>query len=120
MKTIAAQVPMTIEELKALGLLGENIIKEYGERIVKVVSSYVAQENLEEYINRRPTKRAKLDSAGASSATAKKPAVVVLDDSDESRDEFDDGIDYSAIEIPDLKPAAEATKHKKASPYFNT
>lgn len=49
MKTISSQVPMTIEELQVLGLLGENTIKEYGERIVKVVSSNVAQANLEEY-----------------------------------------------------------------------
>lgn len=29
-RTIAGQVPTTVEELTSLGVLGENIIKEYG------------------------------------------------------------------------------------------
>jgi superfamily II DNA helicase RecQ len=41
MKAIAAGAPITLDELKGLGVLGENIIKEYGERIVKVVAHFV-------------------------------------------------------------------------------
>lgn len=112
MKSIAAQVPTTVEDLKAIGVLGENIIKEYGERIVKIVSSYVAQEGLEEYIARRPSKKAKIAIGSPSS-----PAVVELLDDD---DEFGMGIDLSAIDLPDFKPAAaKAKKAAKASRYFD-
>jgi bloom syndrome protein len=97
MKSIAAQAPMTVEDLKAIGVLGENIIKEYGERIVKIVSSYVAQEGLEEYVARRPSKRAKVVAGSSSDPTV----VEVLDDFGE--DEFGADIDFSAIEIPDVK-----------------
>jgi ribonuclease D len=43
MKSIASQTPTSIEELKAIGSLGENIVKEYGDRIVivKVVHTFV-------------------------------------------------------------------------------
>jgi bloom syndrome protein len=104
MKTIAAQAPMSIDELNALGVVGENIIKEYGERIVRAVQSFVTQQGLEEYINRRPTKRAK---------------VVSEESNDLVDDEFDDArIDFASIQLPEPTVIDAAKKSKKASPYF--
>lgn len=114
MKSIAAQAPTTIEDLEGIGVLGENIIKEYGERIVKIVASYVAQEGLEEYVALRPAKRAKT-GIGSSSG----PAVVEVVD-DDGDDEFGTDIDFSAIDLPDAKPAAKSKKPTKVSRYFDS
>jgi len=115
MKSIAAEAPTTIEELQAIGTLGENIIKDYGDRLVRNIKAFIEQESLGECIkNRRPPKRPKVDTGPA--ATNKSNSLVDLMDED---DEFDAGIDFSAIKMPDAKPAAKGTgKPKKKSPYF--
>jgi bloom syndrome protein len=115
MKTVAAQAPTNIEDLKAIGVLGENIVKDYGDRLVRNIGKFIEQEDLEDYVNRRPPKRPKV--AGSTSKTTD---VVDLMDED---DEFDAGIDFEAIPIgnpyANAKPAAKPSgKPKKKSPYF--
>ena len=121
MATVAAQAPTSVEDLMAIGVLGENVVKEYGERLVKNIKAFVELEHLQKYIDRRPPKRPRTaDSTSSNSSDAKKPAaaghkssansVINVDDDDD--DEFDVGIDFSAIEIPEPK---EATLK---SPYF--
>lgn len=94
MKSIAEQAPMTIEELKTTVALGENIIKEYGERIVKVVRNFVTSNNLESHLSRRPAKRAKTDESEKPPARGKVRVRV----EDESDDDFDVP-DLSGIEL---------------------
>jgi bloom syndrome protein len=109
MKSIAAQAPMTMEELKAIGVLGESIVNDYGERIVKIVSSFVDQEQLQEYVVHRPTaKRAK-------TASAMSQDVVEVPDDDEFPME---DIDFDSIEIPTFKPAYKGSV--TASRHFRT
>ena len=119
MKTIAAEVPMTLSALTAIGCLGENILKVYGERIVKIVSSYVTQEGLEQYVKDRdetqpPKKKSRVDS----STTATK-VVNVKDDDNDDDSEFEVDIDLSKIESPsDAMPAPSRKKVGKGSRYF--
>jgi hypothetical protein len=104
MKTVASQVPLTVEELQSIGVLGENIIKEYGERLVKVVSSFVEQKGLGDCVSRRPCKRLKVDStAGISATSSVAKSATVIELSDDPEDEFDSGIDFTAIKLPDGK-----------------
>ena len=123
MKTIAAEVPMSLSALTAIGCLGENILKVYGERIVKIVSSYVTQEGLEHHVKTRdesqapPKKKSKVDS----STHATK--VLDLDDDDDDDDfEFGIDIDLSKIESPldEHVVASAQSKRKvgKGSRYF--
>jgi ribonuclease D len=110
MSTVAAQAPTNLEDLNEVGVLGENIVKEYGERLVKNIKAFVELENLQKYIDRRPPKRLKTDeSSELHSATMKKPAAIDVDDDE---DEFEVGIDFNAIEIP------STTGSTKKSPYF--
>jgi ribonuclease D len=118
MSTVAAQAPTNLEDLNEVGVLGENVVKEYGERLVKNIKAFVELENLQKYIDRRPTKRLKRDeSSELHSATTKRPAAskppparAVIDVDDD--EEFDVGIDFNAIEIPSTKGST------KKSPYF--
>lgn len=62
MHTVASQVPTTMGQLRNLNILGENILKEYGDRIIKMVHHFVVANNLEEVVRehwqrRRPMKR---------------------------------------------------------------
>jgi bloom syndrome protein len=100
-KQIAAQAPTTLEELKSLQLLSDKKVEEYGGRIVKMVNAYVENHDLRSYLAKRPpAKRPRT----AQAAAAKKPPVssniTVIEDSDD--DEFDNGFDYSAINLDDL------------------
>jgi bloom syndrome protein len=92
MKNIANNVPMTIDELQSVGSLGENIVNEYGERLVRVVQTFIDTKGLGEYVARRPKKRAK--SSGKSVASK----AINMDEADE----FDDGIDFASIDIINL------------------
>ena len=112
MKAIAVQAPTTLDQLKAIGVLGENVVKEYGEKFVKIVTTFVEQRKLEKYISRRP-KRKKIDSATNSLA----PSMPT--DTDASKDVDDEvttDIDFSAVEIPGEKPLKK--KKGTKSPYF--
>uniref|UniRef100_A0A7S2YF56 DNA 3'-5' helicase n=1 Tax=Entomoneis paludosa TaxID=265537 RepID=A0A7S2YF56_9STRA len=105
MKNIASQTPTTIEELKAVGALGDAIVEEYGERIVKVVKTFVETNGLQEYIKERPAKRAKTDDSSKAKGGKKKPVIQIDED-----DEFDNGIDFGVIEIPDSIPSVAGSK----------
>ncbi len=54
---IAEQIPLTIEELSELGVLGENVVKEYGERLIKNINAFVEQNALQVYVQNRDAKR---------------------------------------------------------------
>jgi len=47
-KTISAQCPTTLEELKTVDGLGEAKFREYGERLVKNIANFVETEDLSE------------------------------------------------------------------------
>jgi bloom syndrome protein len=116
MKAIASRRPRTIEELKDVGGLGENIISEYGDRIVKVVVSYINQNGLDDMT--RATKRPKIpsdsDSTNQRTATNNLSSnIVEISDKD---DEFDAGIDFSTIELPEI--GGTSTTGSSKSPYF--
>ena len=101
-KAIAAEAPTTIEELTECGL-PVNIVKDYGERLLKNINTYIESNDLKRYIESRPKKKPKSNQL-AVAAAAKAPSVInVLDDSE---DEFDDdGIDFSAIPLPNQQNA---------------
>ena len=46
LKAISNAAPKTLEELESIGVLGQEIVKEYGDRIVKVVNGFLSQEGL--------------------------------------------------------------------------
>lgn len=103
MTTIAAQVPTSMEELSDLRILGENVINDYGERLVRNISSFVQQEKLEKYLERRAAKRPKVgggtSAAAASSSTAGTAGKATKGVGKENED-FDAGIDFTAIDLP--------------------
>lgn len=104
MTTIATQVPTSMEELSDLRILGENVINDYGERLVRNISSFVQQEKLEKYLERRAAKRPKVgggtsSAAAASSSTAGTAAKATKGVGKENED-FDAGIDFTAIDLP--------------------
>jgi len=107
MSILSKQVPTSMGELSALGILGENVEKEYGERLVKNIKSFINQEDLQHYLDKREPKRVK------KSATVKdQPEKETIIDAE---DEFDTEIDFNAIEIPS-KSFAKSEKIK--SSYF--
>ena len=120
MSEIAAQVPTTMEELTDLGVLGENVVAEYGQRLVKNISFFVKEEKLEKYIERRQksSKRAKVSPVGgAAEATASKGKDK--ENSLNVPDDFDDaGIDFAAIDLPDGRPSGDEKPTAKKSLYF--
>ena len=101
MTTFASKVPTSIEQLSALGILGENVQKEYGERLVKNIKAYVNQENLQHYLDKRDSKRARVTNVDKKSSE-----IVEIDD------EFETDIDFNSIKMP-------ASDTKKSS-YFST
>jgi bloom syndrome protein len=90
-RAIARQVPTTIDELKAVNVLGENIIKTYGERLLRTINAFVnANEGVRELLGQqRPNKKLK-EAVAVAPSVARKPSL----------DEFDDDLDYSAIALP--------------------
>jgi hypothetical protein len=59
MSAIAEKVPLTIDELTALGVLGENVVKEYGERLIKNINAFIEQNVLQVYVENRDSKNEK-------------------------------------------------------------
>jgi hypothetical protein len=58
MKIVAAEAPTTMEDLNAIGGLAENIVKEYGNRIVETICDFVKKKRPEESSNKDPCKSA--------------------------------------------------------------
>ena len=86
-KEIANKAPTDRNEL-ADCMLPEHFQKEYGDRLLKNINAYIKSEKLQEIIEARPKKKSKRDVASESKT------LEIFDD------EFDDGIDYAAIEMP--------------------
>lgn len=121
-KSIAAYAPTTEDDLASLGVLGEQKMKEYGGRLVKVIKKFVDDKNLHEYISNRPPppKRPRVQytpppaktnntknksTVSARTDPAPKPrrqtVVEVRDDSDRNDDdEFATDINFDLIDIP--------------------
>jgi hypothetical protein len=59
MSAIAEKVPLTIDELTELGVLGENVVKEYGERLIKNINAFIEQNVLQVYVENRDSKNEK-------------------------------------------------------------
>jgi ATP-dependent DNA helicase, RecQ family len=94
MGTIASQVPLTIEELNDLGVIGENVVKEYGDRLIKNLNAFIEQNSLQKYtMNKR--RKIEVEPEPAPVPHPNAASHIMLDD-----DEFG-GIDFSSIEIPD-------------------
>lgn len=101
MANIAKMVPTTIEELSDCEL-PQNVQKQYGERLVTSINSFIEQSNLQQYIDNRPKKKQKtvVEESNAES----KPILIDVPDSDEFGDDDDD---YFAVQMPDtFKPSA--------------
>ena len=92
---IAGHVPTSVEELNAIGILGENIIKEYGERLVKNINAFVESNNLRKYLDRRPPNKRPMPPAKTPAKQQKTPPKKEND----CHDEFDVDIDYSLIDM---------------------
>jgi len=117
-KSIAAYAPTTTDQLAAMGLMGEEKIKVYGDRLVRLITHFIETNGLSEYVeNRTTTGKRKADDSTTSSSSTKFPAVVVQPSTsstvrtgqpkarkaiiDMVDDEFsDDGIDFEALNIP--------------------
>ena len=111
MGTIASQVPQSIEELNDLGVLGENVVKEYGDRLIKNLKAYMEQNDLKKYLKNKESKRHKVDESSKAQAVAKKPSPSIMKMDDDDDDFFDMDIDFSAIDLP-------AGPRQKNSSYF--
>lgn len=109
---LALQAPTTVDELHFIEGLSENVIKEYGERLVKNINSFVELNELQEYLDKRPKKRPRAAAPtgdGKKKAVPKAPAIIDVDDEE---DEFPCAIDFTTIEDPtDCKASSK-------SPYF--
>ena len=105
MQAIAGHAPTSIDELADCEI-GENVKKQYGERLLKNINNYIETEKLQKYIENRSKKKPKTDSKSTAAKSSKDAKPILIDSSD---DEFDDGIDYSALNIPE----ANSTKPDK-------
>jgi HRDC domain len=77
-KMVASQCPTSLEELQAMGGLGEQKFQEYGERLIKNIQNFVQTENLEHYLEEKrsaqaSSKKRKADPPAQNSASAKVP-----------------------------------------------
>ena len=66
MKQVASRLPTTVDELSNLGLQ-KKTIKDYGDRLVKFIQSFIEKNNLQDYLDNRPNKKQKLDPDGITS-----------------------------------------------------
>lgn len=107
MSVVANQAPTTLDELADCEL-PQNVQKQYGERLIKNVNAYIEQENLQQYVENRPKKK---QQKTAIVDPERKPILIDVPD---SNDEFEDDIDYAAIEIPSTGSAAQMS-----NPYSN-
>ena len=119
MANVASECPTTMEELADCEL-PQNVVKQYGERLLKSINSFIEQSKLQKYIENRPKKKQKTAVAQESNKDTKPILIDVPEDSDE--DEFaDDQIDFSAVPMPTTsaseKQANSNTSSDKPNPY---
>lgn len=110
-KQVALRAPTTVEELRDMSVAGDNVIKDYGEQLVRAVNRFIEENDLGHCVVERPAKKLKSTASSADSAVVKHGA---------NEDEFDAGIDFAAIEIPDendddsvaiVKPGASKSRY---------
>lgn len=115
-KSIAAYAPTTKEELASLGLMGEEKIKVYGDRLIRLINHFIDIHGLSDYVGNRPGKRKADDSSeGASNklkavvvqpvssaVRAGKPKArkAIIEISDDDSEFGGDDIDFAAMDIP--------------------
>ncbi|KAG7355950.1 ATP-dependent DNA helicase RecQ [Nitzschia inconspicua] len=102
-KAIAAHAPMTLEELVACQVIPDQKVKDYGDRIVRAIKRHVENEKLHECVRNRPAKRPKVDTGVAKHVPPTVNPIIEIEDDDE----FDDGIDYSALDFAALEKSAK-------------
>jgi superfamily II DNA helicase RecQ len=111
-KSVAYFVPTSLDELSALGVLGVAKLKEYGERLVKIVIACLVNElglDVDFVQRQRPVKRAKVPAKDTSGVPAGAQNIITIDDDEyDEFDEFGSGIDFSAIVIPSHSAASSA------------
>lgn len=108
MNNIAAQVPMSIDELNELGIVGENVAAEYGERLIRMIRSFIEQNQLHKYIDaKRENKRQRTqqDRSMSNGPISSEDSIAVLD-------EFA-GIDVDFFSIPDRNPTNQSVYFQK-------
>mmetsp|Transcript_23024 Transcript_23024/g.30465 ORF Transcript_23024/g.30465 Transcript_23024/m.30465 type:complete len:142 (+) Transcript_23024:379-804(+) len=127
MNTIAAQVPTLMEELPSCGIIGENVERENGKRLIQSIRSFVELENQQKYIDVNGPKLIKMAQQVTRATPAKRPldfptalpakAPAVIDVTD---DEFDVGIDFITIGILAVKvaPTRPRAGIPQSSSYF--
>merc|ERR1711935_346728 len=101
--------------------MGEAKMKEYGGRLATLIQRFLKKHAISvEYVrSKRPAKRAKLGAKEsdhkpqASEKTGKE--IIMIDDQDDEFDEFDTGIDFSAIQMPE---SSSTSGSAKKSQYF--
>ena len=76
MDTIASKVPLSIEELKELGVLEESVVKEYGDSLIKHLNAFIDQNDLHKYIKVRESKRRKIEKTTHSATVTNKTHKV--------------------------------------------
>ena len=119
MNTIASKVPLSLDELNDLGVLGENVVKEYGERLVKNINSFVEQNDLKKYMVNRVAKRPKTAESVPDNNTTKQQQKDVPSTAD--IDEYECDIDFAAIPLPSSPPVRSKlsmSRSKLKSSYF--
>ena len=114
-KSVASYCPTSEEELVTLGVLGEAKRKEYGPRLIRAIQRFLAKKEIPvEFVrSKRPVKRPKLEGKeinNPAAATNQSKEVITIDDQDDEFDEFDTGIDFDAIEIPDVSTASSVAE----------
>ena len=111
---IAKEVPTTAEELAECGI-PVKIQKTYGERILKIIQSFIQMNGLQEYIDKRPKKKIKAaDGKPQATAAASFPSqnnIVVLDDTETM---FDDDLDDDLLASIPLGKQPEDPKPAKS------
>ena len=111
MSTIASQVPSSIDELNEIGVIGENVVKEYGDRLIKNLNAFVEQNDLQKYLKGKTRKRRKIDGGKSKLPAVVKTATSPINIDDDDAD-FDLDIDFNTIELP------EGPSRTKKSSYF--
>ena len=111
-ETIASQIPLTIDELKDVAVLGEKIVEEYGQRLIKNLNAFVEQNSLHKYIDKleKEKKRRKLSHPYVPKETGFHPAQKK-----EVNSEFETDIDFSMLEIPGVIGTGTSIAQKQHS-----
>lgn len=122
MNEIAAKVPMSTDELNDLGVVGENVAAEYGDRVIRMIRSFIEQNNLQKYTDAKPkTKKQKIihstenksyESGGNGVSSTEVGETTKHQLSNEIVDDFAD-LDVDFFNIPDNGQRNQSSYFKK-------